>query len=198
MHFNNNQTWKAGLLSLAVVATVAFGSNVTLPFTFTAGTTARAADVNANFTAVKTAVDDNNARITALQTSLTTLQGTVTTLQAQVTALQVPPAQTAVTFLPGWANVNAGWSTTSYMKDGMGMVHIRGLVRRTSPTALGNIFQLPPGFRPATNLQFPARSGPDTLCYITVSSNGNVDFGGPAVADPGVSLTLDGIDFDPR
>lgn len=36
---------------------------VTIPNTFTAGTTSSAAQVNANFTAVKTAVDDNFARV---------------------------------------------------------------------------------------------------------------------------------------
>lgn len=45
----------------------AYASDVTLPNTFTAGTPARAAEVNGNFTAVKTAVDDNNARLTAVE-----------------------------------------------------------------------------------------------------------------------------------
>jgi hypothetical protein len=197
MHFNNNQTWKAGLLSLAVVATVAFGSSVTLPFTFTAGTTARAADVNANFTAVKTAVDDNNTRITALQASVTALQATVTTLQTQVTTLQTLPTPTTATLLTGWSSV-AGWASASYMKDPQGLVHLRGLLRRNSSTAASNVFTLPAGYRPTATLQFPARCGNDVLCYIHVNTNGNVDFGGPATADPGTSLTLDGIDFDPR
>ena len=42
---------------------------VTIPNTFTAGTPARAAEVNANFTAVATAVNDNDARVKTLETS---------------------------------------------------------------------------------------------------------------------------------
>ena len=39
--------------------------------TFTAGTPAKASEVNANFSAVKTAVDDNASRITTLQSTVT-------------------------------------------------------------------------------------------------------------------------------
>lgn len=46
-----------------------FAGEVTIPNTFTAGEIAVAADVNANFTEVKTAVDDNNNRLGTLETS---------------------------------------------------------------------------------------------------------------------------------
>lgn len=62
----NRQRLKALLVSTLVVAAIAFGSSLTVPYTFTPGTTTRAADMNANFAAVKAAVDDNDARITAL------------------------------------------------------------------------------------------------------------------------------------
>ncbi len=54
------------LLSMLFV-TSAQAATATIPNTFTAGTTSSAAQVNANFTAIKTAVDDNNTRITALE-----------------------------------------------------------------------------------------------------------------------------------
>jgi len=56
--------------------------------TFTAGTPARAGEVNSNFGAVRTAVDDNNTRIGTLLTQLAALQASVTTLQTQSTAQQ--------------------------------------------------------------------------------------------------------------
>jgi hypothetical protein len=52
------------------------------------------------------------------------------------------------------------------------------------------------GYRPSAGLQFPARCGDDSMCFIAVNSNGNVDFGG--LGSPTASLTLDGITFDPH
>ncbi len=56
-----------GVLVMGSSLAVAYAGTVTLPNAFTAGSPASAAQVNANFNAVKTAVDDNHARITALE-----------------------------------------------------------------------------------------------------------------------------------
>lgn len=58
------------------IASNAMAGEVTLPNTFTANTTAVADEVNANFTEVKTAVDDNNARITTLEGDISALPTT--------------------------------------------------------------------------------------------------------------------------
>jgi hypothetical protein len=50
--------------------------------TFTAGTPAKAAEVNGNFTAVKAAVDDNQAQITALLARVSVLEAKLTNLAA--------------------------------------------------------------------------------------------------------------------
>ncbi len=63
---SNKSIWTSVVVGL-VIAAGAFADNVTLPNTFSAGTPAVAAQVNANFNAVKTAVDDNHTRITALE-----------------------------------------------------------------------------------------------------------------------------------
>jgi hypothetical protein len=51
----------------AVAGCPAYAGDVVLPNTFQAGTPAKASEVNANFTAIENAVDDNDARVTALE-----------------------------------------------------------------------------------------------------------------------------------
>ncbi|MFZ5439963.1 MAG: hypothetical protein ACOZQL_08130 [Myxococcota bacterium] len=131
--------------------------------------------MNANFAAVKAAVDDNHARISALE---------------------APRTYTAATFFAGWENVGVAYQTAGFTKDALGFVHLRGTVRRSTGTS-GTIFTLPAGMRPSALLQFPSRCGNDTICYVQVNNNGNVDFGG-ASAGASSSLTLDGITFDPN
>ena len=52
-----------------VYASASVASTLSIPNTFSSGATTSASDMNANFTAVKAAVDDNNTRITALEAS---------------------------------------------------------------------------------------------------------------------------------
>ena len=60
------------LLSLAVCSSL-LAADLTIPNTFTAGTAAVAGEVNANFAAVESAVDDNNARIGANEADIAQL-----------------------------------------------------------------------------------------------------------------------------
>lgn len=60
---------------------------VDIPNAFTAGTPAVAADVNANFTAVETAVDGNAIDIAALLATVTAMEARLTTLEADNTVL---------------------------------------------------------------------------------------------------------------
>ena len=59
-----------------------------IPHSFSANTPAVAAQVNANFSATKTAVDDNDTRIAALEAALTTLQGSLAVAQGQIASMQ--------------------------------------------------------------------------------------------------------------
>jgi len=61
---NLNHTYKALLVALtALGATTALAAPATIPNTFSSGTAAIAAEVNDNFTALKSAIDDNDSRI---------------------------------------------------------------------------------------------------------------------------------------
>lgn len=57
--------------ALIVIASAAYAGTLTIPNTFSNGTTADATEVNANFTAVKTEVDDNDSRIDSLESHTT-------------------------------------------------------------------------------------------------------------------------------
>ena len=52
---------------LLCLVSITWAGNVTIPNTFSSGTKAKAAEVNTNFSAVKTEVDDNNTRIMSLE-----------------------------------------------------------------------------------------------------------------------------------
>ncbi len=58
------------LLVVAIIAGVSLASSVTLPHTFVPGTVASADEVNANFTAIASAVNDNDSRITQNRSEL--------------------------------------------------------------------------------------------------------------------------------
>ena len=95
-----------GMFALAVAAEA---SDVTIPNVFTSGTTASAAAVNLNFTAVETAIDDNDARLDALAA------GGVTS--AYITDSTITTTDIAVDTITA-ADIAAGAVGTSEIADG--------------------------------------------------------------------------------
>jgi hypothetical protein len=63
-------------------------ADLTIPNTFIANTPAVASEVNGNFGAVETAVDDNNSRIAALEATIASLQTTVNSLNSRLTMVE--------------------------------------------------------------------------------------------------------------
>lgn len=76
------------VLVMAGAATSLVASELTVPHTFTSGTPALAAQVNANFEATRVAVNDNNTRINQLQAQVQALTTSVSELQDALAAIQ--------------------------------------------------------------------------------------------------------------
>lgn len=67
---------------------LAHAGELVVPHSFSANTPAVAAQVNANFSAVQTAVNDNDARIATLEAALTAMQGIIDAQATAIAALQ--------------------------------------------------------------------------------------------------------------
>lgn len=76
------------VLLILAVARVGWASDVDIPHTFQANSPAVAAEVNENFGAVKSAVNDNDSRIAALETALAAQQAMIASLQSALAAVQ--------------------------------------------------------------------------------------------------------------
>ncbi|MBL4659813.1 MAG: hypothetical protein JKY19_05625 [Alcanivoracaceae bacterium] len=81
--------------SMVLLSSVARASELTVPNTFVAHQPAIAADVNVNFSAVETSVDDNHSRlvileslVTQLQTNLANANAVINTIQTDLTTTQ--------------------------------------------------------------------------------------------------------------
>lgn len=75
-------------LAIFLAPVVATASSVTLPHTFQSNKTAKASEVNANFSTAVTGINDNDSRVTALEAAVNALQTTVAGLQTDNTALK--------------------------------------------------------------------------------------------------------------
>ena len=109
----------------------------------------------------------------------------------------IQPAWVAVGTTPGfntgWGNYGGSWQGAEYYKDPMGIVHLRGLVKRSSGSAT-IIFTLPSGHRPASDITFPTSSNA-AFANVDINTYGNVIIVG---GSPTVDVSLNGITFDTR
>jgi len=62
-------------MAVVMASSQVAASSLTVPNTFTSGAATSASDMNANFTAVKAAIDDNNTRISSVQSATNSFQG---------------------------------------------------------------------------------------------------------------------------
>ena len=99
------------LLGLIAGSALMWGGSVTIPNTFTANTTAKASEVNANFSAVKTAVDGNDNDIATNKSDITINTNNIASMVKNITAGD------------GIDVANSSGAVTIGLKDGYVMVH---------------------------------------------------------------------------
>ncbi len=77
------------------------------------------------------------------------------------------------TLLGGWSNTGDPFAPAGYYKDSMGIVHLRGRVEN----GVLDVFNLPPGYRPAFNRIFRVHGFAAGGVFIQVHSTGEVEAG---------------------
>lgn len=112
-----------------------------------------------------------------------------TALSAQQAWVEVGSGGSAPAFENSWVNFSAAYSTCAFMKDSLGFVHLKGMVKSGSVNAV--IFTLPTGYRPALINYFPAIAN-DLFAEIQVHNDGTIKM---PVSGSNVYATLNGITF---
>lgn len=65
------------------------------------------------------------------------------------TEIETQEAWSAPTLQNSWVNYGSGYDTVGYMKDSLGFVHVKGMIK-SGVTTLGTLlFTLPAGYRPS-------------------------------------------------
>lgn len=95
-----------------------------------------------------------------------------------------------VGFNTGWGNIGGVSASAEFYKDASGIVHLRGVIARSSGTA-PLIFTLPAGYRPDAYEFFVVQAG-SAYGDVEVQTTGQVRFG---TGTPSGYVSLSGISF---
>lgn len=94
-------------------------------------------------------------------------------------------------FQNSWVNFSTAEHNAAYMKDHLGFVHLRGLIKSGT---IGTVaFTLPEGFRPSKHMHFAVPSN-GAYGQLNVQPDGDV----VPSAGNNAYVSLDGIRFDTR
>lgn len=119
------------------------------------------------------------------------VKGTNTQLAAAIASRFAAPTWTAITLGANWsADVS---SPPAYWKDGLGVVHLRG-VAVASAGASATILTLPPGVRPGKTMKYMGQRDADVPVGIWVTTTGEVATPNFS-AGAGAAIFLDGHTF---
>ena len=107
------------------------------------------------------------------------------------------PTWIAPTLLNSWANYGGGYNNAGYMKDALGFVHLRGLIKNGN---IATIFNLPSGYRPVGQCLFFAPCNhtptpPVSARIDIIPSTGAVNLVSYETLGNNAWVSLDGIMF---
>lgn len=122
-------------LIMAGTMGVVNAAEVAVPNTFTGGTRAVAAEVNANFSAIATEVNDNHSRIAALEAAVATLQASVSNLESRLAAVEGSQALALEPYLSVTSEVRGPLVRFS----GVNLQVVNGAGQTASVNGLGNV-----------------------------------------------------------
>jgi hypothetical protein len=116
----------------------------------------------------------------------------VNSTQLDLKANKAQEAWIAPTLLNGWVNYGiSGGALAAFIKDDMGFVHLKGLIKDGTTTAGTTIFTLPVGYRPLSSLYFLVADS-NGFARLFVASNGVIAIEADA---NNTYLSLDQITF---
>lgn len=101
------------------------------------------------------------------------LHDAVTTAQLSAKADKAQDDWIAPSLLNSWVNYGGEHEVAGYLKDTMGFVHMKGLIKSGAGTAGTTLFVLPVGYRPAETVIIPT-VGADAAEIMSVDTSGNV------------------------
>ena len=115
-------------------------------------------------------------------------------IENTIDSIKTLPPWTAPVLLNEWVNYTDGneYNTTGYIKDPLGFVHVKGIIKSGIANMGTVLFQLPQGYRPVLTSGF-ACWGENGAIRIDVNKLGNVFIGWGVTA--GNWIFLDNIIF---
>jgi len=146
--------YQHALLGLIAGSALMWGGSVTIPYTFTADTTAKASEVNANFSVLETAVDGNANDIATNTNDISTNATDIATKQKRVTGtcavgsaiIEIKADGTVVCDDPSTVAAPIGYNVIyaggrAWLDRNLGATTVASSWDDTTSTALGNLYQ---------------------------------------------------------
>lgn len=117
---------------------------------------------------------------------------TVTLASPTITGTIPQEAWITPTLLNGWVNFGGIYETVAFMKDSIGFIHLKGMIKSGNIDSVA--FILPTGYRPSKEQYLVGLTGYDSKSFtVVVKADGSVLISSSAATNSWV--TINGITF---